>query len=103
METYKVSLTLLSFTGFRYLRELFSRLLWGIPADVDYLVKLIQAIDGHRHVIVRGHNLSTSAHALPDLVRVMRTSWKSSLNRFLSNCEYFSNIDSNKSLNGAVE
>lgn len=61
MGIYEVSLTLLPLTEYKYLRELLSRLLWRIPTNVDYLVELIKAVDGHGHVVIRGNNLVLSA------------------------------------------
>jgi hypothetical protein len=40
-----------------HLRLFFQWLLWRIPANVDYFVKLFQILNGHRHIIISRDNL----------------------------------------------
>ena len=37
--------------------DLFSFLVWHIPAHVDHLIVLFQVVDRHRHVVVSRHDL----------------------------------------------
>lgn len=46
-----------SYDEFLNLRIFFLRLVWHIPADLNNLVEVFFAVDGHRHVFICGHNL----------------------------------------------
>ena len=78
-----------------YIRETFFWLVWDVPTDVDDFVILDHVANRHWHIIISRDNL-LGVSILRGIIDQRHTSWKSSLNRFLSNSAYFSKMTRRK-------